>query len=50
MVKKQVVVHLDRDLVKRIDHIAIDWGMRRKYAIERMLTIAVRQVKDGLRV
>ena len=50
MEKKQVVVHLDRDLVKRIDHIAIDWGMRRKYAIERMLTIVVGQIEGGLRV
>ncbi len=48
--KKQVVVHLDRDLVKRIDHIAVDWDMFRKYAIERMLTIAVDQVEGGLHV
>ena len=50
MEKKQVVVHLDRDLVKRISHVAVDWAIPRKRAIERMLYIVVEQVEDGLRV
>ena len=50
MEKKQVVVRLDRDLVKHIDHFAVDWGEFRGPTIERMLTIVVGQIEDGLRV
>ena len=50
MEKKLVVVRLDRDLVKRIDHYAVEWGEFRGPTIERMLTIVVGQIGDSLHV
>ena len=44
--KQQVVIRLEKDLVKRIDHIAVEWDVFRGEAIERLLTIAVGQVTD----
>lgn len=46
--KKQVVIRLDKDLVKRIDHISVEWDKYRGEAIERLLTIAIQQLdKQG---
>ena len=41
--KQQVVIRLEKDLVKRIDHIAVEWDVFRGEAIERLLGIAVEQ-------
>ena len=45
-IKQQVVIRLDRDLVKRIDHIAVEWDDFRGAAIERLLSIAVEYVEN----
>lgn len=44
--KQQVVVRLDKELVKRIDHVAVDWESFRGEAIERLLRMAVEQVEQ----
>lgn len=38
--KIQVVVRLDKDVVKRVDHIAVDWDSFRGEAMERLLKVA----------
>ncbi len=46
--KQQVVIRLDKDLVKLIDHLSVDWENYRGEAIERLLTIAIQQLdKQG---
>ena len=39
---RKVLIDVDRQLLRRIDHIAVDWDMFRKKAIVRLLEIAVR--------
>ena len=41
----RVLLDLDKDLVRRIDHIAVDWDALRKEAIERLLSMAVADVE-----
>jgi predicted transcriptional regulator len=48
----RVLLDLDRDLVRRIDHIAVDWDAFRKQAIERLLLRVVgeeEKEKGGVR-
>lgn len=35
--REMVHVRLDRELVRKIDHLAVDWRMYRNEAIERVL-------------
>ncbi len=44
--KQRVLLDLDRELVRRIDHIAVDWDDYRKDAIARLLQIAVDKVEE----
>ena len=39
--KQQVVAWLDKDLVRAIDHLAVDWEMYRQDAIEKLLRQAM---------
>lgn len=41
----RILVDLDKELVKRIDHIAVDWDDYRKQAIEKLLLRAVEIVE-----
>lgn len=43
--KQRVVIDVDKVLLKRIDHIAVDWDRYRKEAIEVLLEIAVGKVE-----
>jgi len=43
--KQRVLVDIDRELLRRIDHIAVDWDEFRKDAIVRLLEIAVNVVE-----
>ena len=45
--KQRVLVDIDRTLLRRIDHIAVDWDAYRKDAITRLLRIAVETVEGG---
>jgi len=46
--KQQVVVRLEKELLKRVDHIAVDWDAFRDEATERLLNIALEKL-DGKR-
>ncbi len=47
---KKVLIDVDKDLLRRIDHIAVDWDMFRKKAIVRLLDIAVQQTEPQLQL
>jgi hypothetical protein len=42
--KQRVLIDIDRDLLRRIDHIAVDWDAYRKDAIIQLLEIGVEEV------
>lgn len=44
--RQRLVIELDKQLLKRIDHISVDWDYYRKGAIERLLEIAVAKVEE----
>ena len=43
--RKQVLVRLDRDVVKRVDHLAVEWDVFRGEAMEILLRIALDQAE-----
>ena len=43
--RKQVLVRLDRDIVKRTDHLAVEWDVYRGEAMEILLRIALVQAE-----
>lgn len=43
--KHRVMVDLDSGLLRRIEHIAVDWDSWRKDAIVRLLELGVEQVE-----
>ena len=47
---RKVLIDVDKDLLRRIDHIAVDWDMFRKKAIVRLLDIAVQQTEPQLQL
>lgn len=47
--RQRVLIEVDKDLLKRIDHISIDWDVYRKEAIERLLAMAVQKVEQESR-
>lgn len=47
---RKVLIDVDKELLRRIDHIAVDWDMFRKKAIVRLLDIAVQQTEPQLQL
>lgn len=43
--RKQVLLRLDRDIVKRVDHLAVEWELFRGEAMEILLRIALDQAE-----
>ena len=43
--RKQVLLRLDRDVVKRVDHLAVEWELYRGEAMEILLRIALDQAE-----
>ena len=47
---RKVLIDVDRQLLRRIDHIAVDWDMFRKKAIVRLLEIAVQRAETQIQL
>ena len=42
-----VHVRLDRELVRQVDHLAVDWGLFRGPAMERLLRLGLEALREG---
>ena len=47
---RKVLIDVDKELLRRIDHIAVDWDMFRKKAIVRLLELAVQRTENQLQL